>query len=248
MSQIQQGQLILVSGESATGKSASLRNIPNQERWAYSVTESGKALPFPNKFQTGVVTDPYQLQQAFEYVTESPDMDGIIVDSVTFLMDMYETNYVINAQDGRQAWQEFAQFFKIMMNQWVPAATMAGKHVIFTAHTRTEQDAQLIDRVSVPIKGALKNSGVESYFSTVVSTKSMPIDELKDYNSSLLNITEDDELLGFKYVFQTKLTKATIGERIRGPMGLFSNAETFMDNDVAKLLDHMVKFYAPAAP
>lgn len=245
MSQKQQGQLILVSGASATGKSASLRNIPNQDKWAYSVTESGKALPFANNFQTGVVTDPYQLQQAFEYVTNTADMNGIVVDSLTFLMDMYETNYVIGAADGRQAWQEFAQFYKIMMNNWVPMATQAGKHVIFTAHTRTEQDAQLIDRVSVPIKGALKNTGIESYFSTVVSTKSMSLEDLEPYKSNLLNITEDDELLGFKYVFQTKKTKATIGESIRGPMGLFNTEQTFMDNDVNTLLSHMVEFYKP---
>lgn len=67
--------------------------------------------------------------------------------------------------------------------------------------------------------------------------------ELKDYKNDLLHITEEDEMVGFKYVFQTKITKNTTGERIRSPMGLFDRSETFMDNDAQILLDHLQKFY-----
>lgn len=49
-------QLVLIMGESGTGKSASLRNIPNQERWLYLNCEAGKRLPFRNKFQTHTIT------------------------------------------------------------------------------------------------------------------------------------------------------------------------------------------------
>ncbi len=233
-------QLILIGGESATGKSASLKDIPNQDRWVYLNTESGKALPFKNNFVPGIVTDPYQVNEAFDLVTGNPDYDGIIIDSLTFLMDMYESQLVIPAKDGRQAWQEYAQYFKILMQQLVASTD---KHVIMLAHTLSIQNAHLVDRVSVPIKGSLKNNGIESYFSTVVATKRMSLDDLKPYSSSLLNITPDDQLLGFKYIFQTRLTKNTIGERIRGPMGLFTEQETFMDNNVALLLNHMIKFY-----
>ena len=71
----------------------------------------------------------------------------------------------------------------------------------------------------------------------------MPLKELRNYKSELLHIEPDDEAVGFKYVFQTKITKTTTGERIRGPMGLFSEQETFMDNDAQILLDHLNKFY-----
>lgn len=241
MSLTKGGQLILISGESATGKSASLMNIPNQERWLYLNTEAGKELPFKNSFISKVVTDPYQLGEAFEHITGNPDFDGIIIDSVTFLMDMFESLHVIPAKDGRSAWQEYAQYFKILMQQWV---AKCDKHIVILGHTKSEQDAQLIDRVAVPIKGSLKNNGVESYFSTVVSTKKMSLKALEGFSSDLLNITEDDKLLGFKYVFQTRLTKETVGERIRGPMGLFTQQQTFMDNDVSILLKHMVEYYS----
>lgn len=233
-------QLVLIGGESAAGKSASLKDIPNQERWLYLNTESGKALPFKNKFLAKVVTDPYQVFEGFQYIQGNPNFDGVIIDSITFLMEMFETLYVVPAKDSRAAWGDYNQFFKILMQQHV---ANTDKHVVMLAHTRSEQDAMLIDRVSVPVKGALKNNGIEAYFSTVVAAKRMPLTELKGFDPNLLHITPEDEALGFKYVFQTRLTKTTIGERIRGPMGLFETNQSFMDNNVGLLLDHMIKYY-----
>ncbi|MGV8863227.1 MAG: hypothetical protein ACOH2T_18935 [Pseudomonas sp.] len=59
----------------------------------------------------------------------------------------------------------------------------------------------------------------------------------------MLTITEDDELVGFKYVFQTRLTKDTYFERIRSPMGLFKVNETFIDNNAQLLLNHLTTYY-----
>ena len=98
-------------------------------------------------------------------------------------------------------------------------------------------------KTSVPIKGSLKNNGIESYFSTVVAAKKMSIKDLSPYSSSILNITEDEKDLGYKHVFQTRPTKNTTGERIRSPMGLFTKDQTFMDNDAQLLLDHLTDFY-----
>lgn len=235
-------QLILVGGFSATGKSASLRNIRNQERWMYLNTEAGKRLPFKNKFQTYRIEDPYQVLEAFDHATDNvAQFDGIIIDSITFLMDMLESQYVLTATDTQKAWGNFAQFFKTLMQEKV---VRFGKPVIILAHVLEQLDEQAHEmKVKVPIKGALKNNGVEAYFSTVVASKKLPLKELEPYKSDLLTITEEEEDLGFKYVFQTRLTKQTVGERIRSPMGMFSKGQTFMDNDVQILLDHLHEFY-----
>ena len=87
------------------------------------------------------------------------------------------------------------------------------------------------------------NTGREAYFSCVVAAKKVPIKELESYGSDLLEITEEDRLLGFKHVFQTKLTKDTTHERIRSPMGMFTTSQTFMDNDCQKLLNHLHQYY-----
>lgn len=234
-------QLILVSGYSSTGKSAALRNIENQEQWLYLNTEAGKRLPFKNKFQSFRISDPYQIYEAFDHGTDNDEVAGIIIDSITFLMDMYESQYVLTASNTMKAWSDFAQFYKVLMQQKV---TLFGKPVIFIAHVKDELDEKSMEmKTFVPVKGSLKNNGIESYFSTVVSAKKMPIKDLKDYDSDLISITEEEEHLGFKYVFQTRLTKSTTGERIRSPMGMFTVKETFIDNDCQILLDHLHNFY-----
>lgn len=235
-------QLILIVGYSATGKSASLRNIRNQERWMYLNSEAGKRLPFRNKFQQYRITDPYQVHEAFDHATDNPDFDGVIVDSLTFLMDMYETQYVLPSANTMKAWGDFATFFKTLMQTKV---TQFAKPTIITAHVRDDLDEKNMEiKTSVPIKGSLKNNGVEAYFSTVVAAKRMTLKDLSGYQSDLLNITEEDKDLGYKNVFQTRPTRDTVRERIRSPMGLFNKSQTFMDNDAQILLDHLHKFYA----
>ena len=242
MSADQNDQLVLICGPSASGKSASLRNIRNQERWLYMGTEAGKRLPFKNSFRSARVTDPMQVLGAFDYAIEHIDeVDGIIVDSLTFLMDQYESQYVLTSSNTMKAWSDFQQFFKELMQDKV---VKFGKPVIFTAHTLKVLNENTGEfEVSVPIKGALKNNGVEAYFSTVVATKKLPLKDLKGFENDMLHITEEDEAVNFKYVFQTKITKTTTGERIRSPMGLFSTKETYIDNDAQILLDHLNDFY-----
>jgi hypothetical protein len=234
-------QLLLIAGESTTGKSASLMNIRDQEDWLYLGTEAGKRLPFANKFQEHKITDPYQVHEAFEYGIETPEIKGIIVDSLTFLMDMLESQYILTAADTRSAWGEYQQFFKHMMQVLVPTFN---RPVIFTAHTRSDYDESTMRMsTAVPIKGALKGTGVEAYFSTTVSTKIMSLKELEPYKSDMLTITEDDKLIDVKNVFQTRHTKKTTGERIRSPIGFFGVNETYTNNDAQMILDHLNKLY-----
>lgn len=235
-------QMALIAGTSGTGKSASLRTLPNQSRWFYLNVEAGKRLPFRNEFQSFRVEEPYQVHEAFQHFTGDPNCDGGIVDSITFMMDMFETQYIYGQPNTQKAWADYQQFFKKLMQELV---VKFGKPVLMLAHTLpVYNESTLSYDVSVPVKGALKNNGIESYFSTVVATKKMALKDLADYGSSLLNITEEDEALGYKHVFQTKPTKQTIGERIRSPLGMFTKAETFMDNDANLLLQRLKEFYA----
>lgn len=246
MNEIVNNQMALIVGESTTGKSASLRNIGDgdpvkQARWAYLNCESGKRLPFRNKFSELIITDPYTVWEAFDGVTGHEDFDGIITDTLTFLMDMFESQYVLGSANTMQGWSNYQQFFKTLMQDKV---AKCDKAVLFLAHTREDLDEKKMEmKSSVPVKGALKNNGIEAYFSTVVACKKVSIKELEKYNSNLLTITDEDEELGFKHVFQTRITKSTTGERIRSPMGLFTRDQTYMDNDAALLLKHLHDYY-----
>lgn len=234
--------LVLICGTSGGGKSASLRNIPDPEGVIYLNCESGKLLPFPSKFKTLVITDPMDVYQAFTEAENMPKIHTVIIDSVTFLMDMFESVYVIGSSDTMKMWGEYQQFFKNLMQQYVAKST---KNVIFTAHTlNVLNESEMLIECKVPIKGALKNNGLEAYFSTVVTARKISIKQLKGYESPSLIITPEEEVLGFKYVYQTKITKDTINHRIRSSMGLWSTAETFIDNDAHLLLQRLHQYHS----
>lgn len=245
--------LVLIGGKAATGKSASLmslamdengtpRPVDEQRKVLYLCTEAGKRLPFSNKFLTLNVTDPCQVPQAIaEVETDMPDVEIIVIDSLTYMMDQYESIYVLPSSNGMKAWGDFAQFFKTLMQQTVASSS---KTIIFTAHTQDLlNEGEMIVETKVPVKGSLKANGIESYFSIVIATKKMPLPKLKEYQSSLLHITEEDELNGYKHVFQTRLTKETVNERIRSPIGLFARNETFIDNDISLVHKRLNEYY-----
>lgn len=234
--------LVLLCGKSATGKSASLMGLKKPEGVMYLNCEAGKRLPFNAKFKQFTITDPLQIFEAFTKAEELPDVHTIVVDSLTYLMDMYESLYVVNSANSMKAWGDFAQYFKQLMQQYVAKSS---KQVIFIAHTKSDlNESEMVMETYVPVKGSIKNNGVESYFTVVIASKKVPLKTLKDYNSGLLNITPEEEALGFKYVFQTKLTKDTVSERLRGPLGLFETNETFIDNNMQLVLDRLNHYYA----
>jgi hypothetical protein len=233
--------LVLVSGKSATGKSFSLNTLKNPEGVLYINCESNKSLPFKSRFNEVTLTDPLKLFKAFVNIENNKDVHTIVIDSLTYLMDMYETLYVLTAQDMRRAWGEYAQYFKKLMQQYVASST---KNVIFLAHTADiYNETELILETYVKVKGSLNTQGIESYFTSVISTKKLSVKKLEDYSNDLLSISEDDKLLGVKYLYQTKLNKDTVNERIRSPYGMWSNDEIFINNDLQSVLDRIHKYY-----
>ena len=235
-------QLVLIGGKSSTGKSASLMGLDNPERVAYMNCENNKRLPFPAKFMQANVTDPLQVQQTMEALRNNPKFDVVVVDTLTYLMDMYETQYVLTSANTMKAWGDYAQFFKRLMQEGV---AKSDKQIIFTAHTSDiYNEGDMVTETMIKVKGSLMNQGIESYFSTVISTKKMSLKALDKYKSDLLNITPQEEALGFKYVFQTMLTKETFNERIRGPLGMWLPNETFIDNNAQLVLNRLKEYYA----
>jgi hypothetical protein len=233
--------LILIGGKSATGKSASLMGLKDPEGVMYLNCEAGKRLPFKNKFKSLTVTDPWQVPQAMEEAENMPEIHTIVVDTLTYLLDMFESLYVLPSANTMKAWGDFSQYYKHLMQQQCAKST---KNVIFLGHTASDlNENEMVMETKIPVKGSLKNNGIESYFSCVIATKKMRVKDLVQYQSPLLNITAEEEALGFKYVFQTRITKETVNERLRGPMGLFTVSETYIDNNMQIVLDRLKQYY-----
>lgn len=234
-------QVVLLCGRATSGKSMSLRGLNDPNGVMYLNCEAGKRLPFRSGFKEYTITDPYQVPEGIQAAENDPAIHTVIIDSITYLMDMFESLYIYKATDGRSAWNDFAQFFKTLIYDSITKST---KNIVVTAHTVSDyNENELIIETKVPIKGALKNTGVESYFTTVIGCKKVTISELEPYESSLLDITEKEKMLGFKYVYQTQLTRETIHDRIRAPDELFSDKETYIDNNIQYVLDRLNEYY-----
>lgn len=234
-------KLVLIAGKSASGKSASLRNLPNPDGVVFLNCEAGKDLPFADKFRKLVVTDPYQVHDAFDNAENHENIHTIVVDSLTFLMAMYESTKVLTATNTMKAWGDYAQFWKTLMQEKVALST---KNVIMTGHTMDVlNESEGVMDTLVKVKGSTMNEGIEAYFSTVVAAKKMAVKKLAPFQNDHLIITPEEEIDGFKYVYQTALTKDTVNERIRSSMDMWSRQETFIDNDAQILLDRLHAYY-----
>lgn len=235
-------QLILICGYSGSGKSYSLKNIRNQDKWLYLNTEAGKKLPFKNQFKNIRIVDPKEVLSYFDAAIAAGDKsEGIIIDSIDFLMNMFEAKYIKTAADTRKAWGNYQTFFEQIFQDKI---IRYSKPVIIIAHVADSYDEKTLDtKTSIPVKGALKNISIEAYCSFLIYAEKMTLKDLENYKNDLLHITAKDEATGLKYCFQTQLTKTTLNKKIRGPDDLFTLDETYIDNDAQLVLDKLTEYY-----
>lgn len=139
-------------------------------------------------------------------------------------------------------WAEYGNFYRELIHA-IKAGT---KDYIIFAHEDqflNEQSMQMESRV--PVKGSVGKTGVEADFTTILSTKQMPVKKLQDpkLQNDLLHISEEEEEDGFKYVFCTRVTKETVGEKMRSAMGLWKRNELYIDNDVNQVMQRLREYY-----
>ena len=46
------------------------------------------------------------------------------------------------------------------------------------------------------------------------------------------------------YVFQTKIDKSTLNERMRSPFGMWGKDEKYINNDIQSVIDRLDTYYA----
>ena len=227
--------LIIVCGEVSVGKSACFRNIPNQERWVFGNTEAGKPIPFRNKFNKRNIVDTAIVAPMINAANASPNIDGVIVDSLTFLLD--NVNLELNLDEdvvGFEKWNQYDNFIKKFFLKDIGALT---KPLIMTAHVKdviVEGSGKLIS--IIPVKGQNKAVGLEGYATLIVHAKKVPIEKLKEYDK--------DRRRGYKHVFQTRSTEDNMHERMRAPLDFFDDmSEVFIDNDIMHIINRWNEYY-----
>jgi len=242
MSETGNKNIVLVMGPPNTGKSTSLRNLP-QEKMVYLNTDL-KETPFRSNFMVNIeVPDAYDVLAYIAEIESNPDVSGAVLDTITFLMSMYERQYVVpraGTKQGQQAWGDYGNFYREVIHA-IKAGT---KDYAILAHQETKYDeASLSNNTTVPIKGAVGKVGVEADFTTILSTKQMPVAKLEQYENELLTITDEEREDGLKYVFCTRVTGAYAGEKMRSAMGLWNRNELFIDNDMDLVFKRLKQYY-----
>ena len=201
-----------------------------------------KEIPFRHKFQEHKISDPKVIFNSIHSINEKQlPIEGIIIDTITFMMDQFKSKHVLTSADGFGAWEQYGEFFRNLIQDKV--VNYPGT-VIMTAHTETIFDKEARAKVTrIPVSGSLAKNGLEAFFTINLSAKKLPIDEVEKYKNPLLTVTEDERLTGVKNVFQTRLTPDTIGERIRSPKGMWAPEFTYIDNDIAKVMEYLDQYY-----
>lgn len=232
--------ILLVTGEPNTGKSTSLYFLRQPERYVYLNTDM-KETPFRSKFAVNIsVDDPLDILDYMDQVEDNDDIDGVIVDTLTFMMDMYESMYIHNATDSRKMWGEMAQFYKAFIRK----AKAGTKTYIILAHENIELNEKTAQMESkVPIKGAIGRVGAQADFTTVVSSRNIDVKKLKDISNDLLEITEEEEADGIKRIFLTRSNKEHTGSLARSAIGLWEREEIYIDNNIQQVLDRINTYY-----
>lgn len=236
----QNKNIVLIMGKPNTGKSTSLMNLENQEKMVYLNTDL-KELPFKSRFAKSVeVSDAFDVLQYIGEIEQASQIEGAVLDTLTFLMSMYERQYVNNSANTQKAWGDYGNFYK----EFIHAIKAGSKDYAILAHEDSalnEQSMQMESRI--PIKGSVGRVGAEADFTTILSTKQMPIRKLEGYENDLLHITDEEREDGFKYVFATRVTKESVGEKMRSAIGLWKRNELYIDNDLNQVFNRLKDYY-----
>lgn len=238
----QNKNIVLVMGKPNTGKSTSLRNL-QQETMVYLNTDL-KEIPFRDRFMASVeVADARDILDYVAQIEESPEATGAILDTLTFLMSMYERQYVVplaGTKQGQAAWGDYGNFYREVIH----AIKSGTKDYAILAHEETSFNEQAMSmECRVPVKGAVGKVGVEADFTTILSTMQIPVKKLEGIENDLLTITDEEREDGVKYVFCTRITKETAGSKMRSAMGLWDRNELFIDNDLDLVFKRLHDYY-----
>lgn len=238
----QNKNIVLIMGKPNTGKTTSLRNLDHRSM-VYLNTDL-KEIPFKGGFLANVeIADAQDVIQYINEIEANPDAKGAVLDTITFLMSMYERQYVVphaGSKQGQAAWGAYGNFYR----EFIHAIKSGTKDYAILSHEETRLNEELMTMESmVPIKGAVGKIGVEADFTTILSTKQLPIKKLEGHENDLLTITDEEREDGVKYVFCTRITKDHVGEKMRSAMGLWKRNEVYIDNDMAKVFQRLRDYY-----
>lgn len=231
---------LLVVGDPGSGKSSSMLHL-DQPSTAYFSFEGNKRLPYRHNFKYIRIKNILDTYSLLQKAIDAPTINTIVFDTISAMMDMYETQVIVNSADTRTAWGDYAQFWRTLVYSYF---AQTDKNIICLGHQKiiTLDNGTNVKRV--PVKGSLAGSGLEMYFTLITLATKVPIsifaeqndDGSLKYENDLLTISEREKGMGTKYVYQTLPTandQLTAIRSLEQPdRFMWDINETFIDNNV----------------
>ena len=222
-------KVVLVLGGSGTGKTRSIERLINEhgDKVAYINLDGKQRLGFKGKRKINkfiVPTDPLEVNPGVRAMEENPEIEYIVIDTLSFYLDQLEQKHVLFAHDSQGAWGKvYAAEVKSLLHF---ANNISKKSWIFLSHTQEGELKNFVTPTKAYAKGAVGRLGVEAYFDTVL------------YTNVFDDETKDD---GVGYRFQTRKTKETKGLSAKSPEGMFEEVYTH-DNDIQYIFDKIDEY------
>lgn len=229
-------------GVPSAGKTFGLRTLP-QEKYCYLNTDL-KEVPFRDKFCKSVeVKNATDILTYIPSIEKQAKVEGVVLDTLTFLMNMYERQEVTplaGTKQGQQAWGGYAHFY----GDFIHAIKAGTKDYIILAHDKAEyNEATMQVESKIPVKGAVGKLGVEGDFTIILRAMQVPISQLEGWENEMLTITPEEEEDGIKYVYQTRPFKGG-GNTCRSPDMLWDRKMLYIDSDANAVLKRVKEYYA----
>lgn len=211
---------VMVVGASSSGKSTSMRNLP--EKAVCYLNAERKPLPFRKKNfnKYADVTSTTQLVSAMKAVEKDNTVKIVVIDSISMLASGIVYKEMVVGTEGFEGWQNYRDFLISVVDM----AKASKKHYIFTALEDQIQDHRGVNHSIASVQGSLKGK-LESHFSIVF--RSSVIDDI-------------DSPSGVSYKFATNQIP---GEKIsaKSPLEMFS--DTYIDNDINAAFKVINEYY-----
>lgn len=212
-------KVICIMGESGSGKTTSMRNLPPEETYYIDCDKKGLSwkgwrASYNTEKKNYIQSDDadYILNTIIAGINrQRPNIHYIIIDTINGIMVGDEMRRA--KEKGYDKWVDLAQCVWNMVDK---APTFRDDlTIIFTAHTQTERDdsGYMFTRIKTSGK-KIDKICLESKFTTVLLAKAV----------------------GGKYVFETHAKNSTA----KTPMGAFETDE--VDNDILKVIEALKEY------
>lgn len=213
-------KLVMIIGESGTGKSTAMRNLDMAKSALISI--SGNPLPFRGgeAFPKIVSDDPKVICQKLTSINKRDDKKVIVVDDFQYLM---ANMWMRSLLDKKTKDSEFSKYKEIGYHTWTIIRTAQQmkneKIVIFLAHTNVDESGT----TRCKTVGRLLDEKIvlEGMFSIVLNT-----------------VVHNERQVSDRFYFQTQNNGHNT---TKSPMGMFYDEE--IPNDLQLVVDSINSYY-----